>query len=94
VTKTPQAQPEGELPCPTPPFDTFDTAQPRHVLPETGIPHPRYGHDEFSPIRLPQPTIIQHNLRKGIEGSMPREFTDMQQSGHRVAVGVGGGVMQ
>ena len=39
-------------------FEDFDSAQPRHVLPEIVIPHPRYGHDEFSPIRLPHPAII------------------------------------
>jgi len=41
-------------------FDDFECASPGHVLPETGIPHPRYGHDEFSLIRLPHPAITKY----------------------------------
>jgi hypothetical protein len=39
-------------------YDDFDSAQHRHVSPNEGIPHPVYGHDCFSPIRLPHPAIL------------------------------------
>jgi len=43
-------------------FDSFDSAHTRRVLNSSsspGIPHLRYGHDEFSLIRLPHPAITK-----------------------------------
>jgi hypothetical protein len=36
---------------------SFVGSQPRH-LSKNGIPHPRYGDDEFNAIRLPHPAIL------------------------------------
>ena len=44
-------------------FEGFDSALPRRISPETGIPHPRYGHDEFSLIRLPHPALLPRKAR-------------------------------
>jgi hypothetical protein len=36
---------------------SFVGSQPRHTS-KNGIPHPRYGDDEFNSIRLPHPAIL------------------------------------
>jgi len=44
-------------------FDDFESTHTRHVSPETGIPHLRYGHDGFSRIRLPHPALLPRKAK-------------------------------
>jgi hypothetical protein len=47
-------------------YVSFDSACIGHVSLDKGIPHHRYGHDEFSLIRLPDPAIIWRKRRSEV----------------------------